>query len=318
MKKLLVCMVLAVVGVAAQAPARPKFDVASIREAPSLQQVMASHQMPHVGFTVDAGRVDIGFASLQDLICRAYDVKPYQVSGPDFLTTARFDITATFPQGAKADELPAMLQSLLADRFKLAMHRVSKTLPVYALSVGKDGAKLPPASADADAAAAAAQAKAAAAAGSQTVNTGEGGTATVTRSAGGQGATVNVSGGKNGPMQVQAGPDGMQLVADRMTMPALADMLTGLMDRPVVDATGLTGAYQVRLAVSRDDLMALARAAMAKLGMAMPPQAGGQASAPSGSSIRAGIAKLGLTLAARNAPVDTIMVDHVENTPTAN
>lgn len=278
---------------------------------------MASHQVPHTGTKIDAGRVDIGFASLQSLICTAYGVKPYQVSGPDYLSSERFDILATIPAGVSPDQVPAMLQTLLADRFHLSLHRTTRPLAVYALMVGPAGAKLTPAAADADAVAAAAQARAEAARGAQTISAGDG-KATVTRTAGGGGA-VNVTGGKNGLMQIQAGPDGLHLVADRLTMPALADLLTGLMGRPVLNQTGLTGAYQVSLAVSRDDLMAVARVQAAKLGMPLPPAAAATgAPAPSGHSILEAVAKLGLKLDARDAPVDTIMVDHIDKEPTAN
>lgn len=306
----------------AQAPpaASPTFAVASIRPAPSIQTVLASHQIPHTGTRIDAGRVDIGFASLRDLICAAYQVKPYQVSGPDFLTTERFDVLATIPPGVSPDEVPQMLQALLADRFHLVIRRDSKKLPVYALVVGATGVKMTPAVADTDTVAAAEQARQEAAKGSQTIAAGDGSKATVTPTAGGRGATVRVTGGKNGPMQMEAGPDGMHLVADRLTMPALADMLTGLMARPVLDETELTGAYQVRLAVSRDDLLAIARAQAAALGLPMPPQAAGDgsAAAPSGHSIVEAVAKLGLKLDARTAPVDLIVVDHIDKAPTTN
>ncbi len=315
------CLVFLAVAAWTQAPAAtPQFSAASIRPAPSIQQVLASHQTPHAGTKIDAGRVDIGFASLQDLICAAYQVKPYQVSGPDYLSE-RFDVLATIPPGVSQDEVPAMLQALLRDRFHLAVHHESKTLPVYALIVSKAGAKLTPAAADADAVAAAAQAKAVAAGGTQTISAGDGSKATVTRSADGGGASMSITGGKSGPMRMEMGADGLHLVADRMPLPALADMLTGLAGRPVLDQTGLTGAYQISLAVSRDDLMAMARVQAAKLGMPLPPPAAGgpvAAPAPSGHSIMQAVAKLGLELDAREAPVDTIVVDHADKTPTTN
>lgn len=324
MKRLRVPLFLLPLAIAAslwaqQAPA-PAFDVVSIKPAASMASMMAAHQAPHVGTKIDNAHVDIGFASLQELICTAYAVKPYQVTGPDFLTSARFDIAATLPAGADKDQVPQMLQTMLATRFGLTMHRVTKDLPVYALVVGKDGLKMQPAAPAADTPPPTPPPP-----GAMTLDTGNG-TATVSRGAGGR-ATVMFA-GPDGPMTMEVNPDGMHLVASSMTMKALADLLTPMLDRPVVDQTGLTGGYQLSLAVSQADLMAMARVAMARMGMTgamgmgmqggTPGAAMGTASDPSGSSIFASVQKLGLALDARKAPIDQIVIDHVEKTPTPN
>ena len=96
MKKLRCSLaVLAAIGLAAgsgaaQTPAAGlSFEVASIKPAPPMNpQAMMAGKM-HVGTKIDAARVDIGFASLADLIRTAYNVKPYQVIGPDWLKTER-------------------------------------------------------------------------------------------------------------------------------------------------------------------------------------------------------------------------------------
>lgn len=303
--------------VAQQAPAAVPlaFEVASIKPAPDIASVIASHQMPHVGTRLDAGRIDIGFASLQDLICTAYALKPYQVSGPDWLTSERFDILATLPQGATKDQVPQMLQTLLAQRFQLTFHRDFHDLPVYALIVGKDGSKLPPAPADADAP------PPTPAPGAQTIQTGNG-AVTVNSAKGADGATTTtITGGKTGRTQVTMVDGSMHLVASKVTLPNFADMLTPMLDRPVLDQTGLGGAYQISLAVSNEDLRAMARAAAMKMGMPLPPAlagASGEASSPSGSSIFASVQKLGLRLDPRNAPVQRLVVDHIEKQPSAN
>ena len=69
----------------------------------------------HVGMKVDAARVDIGYLSLADLIMTAYKVKAHQVVGPDWMRTDRFDILAKMPEGATKEQVPEMLQGLLAD-----------------------------------------------------------------------------------------------------------------------------------------------------------------------------------------------------------
>lgn len=307
---------------AQQAPAKIAFDVASIRQAPDIATVMASHQMPHVGTHIDGARVDIGFASLKDLICTAYDVKPYQVSAPDaiesWINAVRFDIVATLPEGATTDQVPQMLQSLLANRFHLVLHRDSHSEPVYALIVGEGGPKITPAAPEQPAPA---PAPAPDAKGGATFSTADGATATVAKPAADGSTTVTVSGGKTGPMQIAMGPDGLELHADRMTLAQFADTLSGLVGKPVLDMTGLAGPYQIHLAVSQDDLKALAIAALRKNGMPIPPQMQqqpGEATAPSGSSIFASVQKLGLKLDARNAPVGRVVIDSVDKAPTAN
>ena len=84
-----------------------------------------------------------------ELLIRAYRIKPYQVSGPESMRKQRFDIMAKTPEGASADRLPEMLQTLLADRLKLTIHRETKEQPIYALVVGKNGIKLEPSAPDA-------------------------------------------------------------------------------------------------------------------------------------------------------------------------
>ena len=62
------------------------------------------------------------FVSLKNLIERAYSIKSYQVFGPDWLESERFDVTAKLPEGATQADVPKMLQALLAERFKLTVH----------------------------------------------------------------------------------------------------------------------------------------------------------------------------------------------------
>jgi uncharacterized protein (TIGR03435 family) len=76
------------------------------------------------------------------LIYESYGVKDYQVSGPDWLGTEIYDITATLPPGVTRDDVQLMIQNLLAERFKLTLHRDTREMPVYALVAGKGGSKL--------------------------------------------------------------------------------------------------------------------------------------------------------------------------------
>jgi len=75
-------------------------------------------------------------------------VKSYQVSGPDWMSSARFDLSAKVPAGATKAQSNVMLQNLLADRFKLVLHHSTKESSIYALLVAKGGPKLPENKAD--------------------------------------------------------------------------------------------------------------------------------------------------------------------------
>jgi uncharacterized protein (TIGR03435 family) len=85
---------------------------------------------------------DFGGQSLMQLIGRAYRVEFFQVAGPGWLGAVRFDIVAKLPDGASPDQAPEMLQTMLEERFKLAVHREQREFSIYALIVGKDGLKL--------------------------------------------------------------------------------------------------------------------------------------------------------------------------------
>jgi uncharacterized protein (TIGR03435 family) len=134
--------------VRAQTPATPvlAFEVASIKPAGPLDPVAIQQGKMRIGMKVDGAICDIGSFSLRDLIRTAYEVKDYQIIGADFLGTAmsaqRFNIQATMPSGATEKQVPQMLQALLAERFKLVIHRETKEHSVYALVVAKGGPKL--------------------------------------------------------------------------------------------------------------------------------------------------------------------------------
>jgi uncharacterized protein (TIGR03435 family) len=121
----------------------PRFEVASIKPAPPLIPGMRSSGMP-LGVRIDKVQANFGGMSLAALISYAYGVKLAQISGPDWLATQRFDIVANLPDGASPQQVPEMVQALLAERFDLKLHRESKQFPVYALVAAKTGIKLRP------------------------------------------------------------------------------------------------------------------------------------------------------------------------------
>jgi len=89
-----------------------------------------------------ADRIDFRYVTLKYCLAFAYGLKEYQVSGPPFIGELRFDIVAKGPEGTRRDQLPAMMQSLLKERFKLESHPEKKEYNVYTLSIGKNGLKL--------------------------------------------------------------------------------------------------------------------------------------------------------------------------------
>src|SRR5215470_4774129 len=125
----------------------PTFEVASVKASSpfDVQKVMSGQQ--RIGIRMDAGRVAIDGLPLSDIINTAFRVKSYQVTAPSWLANGmsapRFDIHATLPAGATTEQVPEMLQALLAERFKLTYHREKREQPVFALMVAKGGPKLP-------------------------------------------------------------------------------------------------------------------------------------------------------------------------------
>jgi uncharacterized protein (TIGR03435 family) len=314
-RTILSLLVLFAIPAAAQTPAPLAFDVASIKPSEPITPAMVASGKIHVGMKVDGARVDIGNFPLMQLLCKAYDVKPYQVSGPAWLTTGqKFDIVATLPHGANKDQVPQMLQSLLADRFKLKTHSDTKESPVYALVIGKSGSKLkesaPPAAPEPSPDGA--EVKPGAATGSSSVSI----------KTTGNGAVVDDGDGTSQKMSMAPDNKSMHLEISHVSLEKLATALSPMVDRPIVDMTGLKGYYDVVLDVSMQDLMNAARAAGANVPANGP--GGGASGNPAdtasdpGGSIFTAISALGLKLEARKLPLTKIVVDSVEKMPTEN
>jgi uncharacterized protein (TIGR03435 family) len=317
---------------------KPAFEVASIRpSAPmdmsKLAVQMQAGKMPKFGAHVDGSRAEYDYMSVKDLIANAYGLKAYQVTGPAWMATERFDVVAKMPDGAQKEDAPAMLQALLEERFKMTAHRDKQDHPVLALVVGKDGPKLK------DAVAPATPAEpidpdAPPKPGEFTLQ-GPDGPIRVTRNSDG---TTTMHMGSKGTItqRVDMATQTMHMESSMVTMGGFADMLTNMMQmggggsQPVLDMTDLKGNYQVALDFSLADLMAMARERAREMGMTLPgaPAASSGASDnmpasgvtdPTGrSSVYASVEKLGLKLEPRKAPVEQVIVDKLEKTPTEN
>jgi uncharacterized protein (TIGR03435 family) len=123
----------------AQAPA-PAFDVASVRPAAPLDERGAKTR-PHRVHT-NPGNLVMRNIAMKEAIQWAYDVESYQVAGPTFLDDTRFDIVAKAADPATADQMRVMVQTLLANRFQLIVHRENKEMPGMALVLGKGNSKM--------------------------------------------------------------------------------------------------------------------------------------------------------------------------------
>lgn len=294
------------------------FEVASVKPAGPLDPMAIQSGKMRIGMKVDGAMVDIGSFALKDLIRTAYEVKDYQIQGPDWLNAGmgapRFNIQAKLPEGATEKQVPQMLQALLADRFKLVVHQETKDHSVYALVVAKGGPKLKDAEPDLPAPESPEEPKK-----GETV-VGQGSSQVRISGSMDNGKGMVVRGGPTGQMRMSMSDGKMHMSAAKMNMSTLAEMVTRFVDRPVVDMTELKGDYQATLDLSMDDLKAVARAAgmgaaMGGAGDAKPADA---ASDPSGSSIIMSLQQMGLKLEPRKAPLPMIVVDRLEKAPTEN
>jgi uncharacterized protein (TIGR03435 family) len=274
------------------------FEVASIK--PAAPQAMGRIQGSGRGGpgTSDPGRIWFTDMSLRVLIMRAYDVQSFQVSGPSWLDSQRFDVIAKVPDGATKGDARIMLQNLLADRFKLKLHKGSKVALIYELMVAKGGIKIKEAAQTAVAPA-----------------EGQGGPPPGPPLKGKDGFLRT----PHGQLGIQAMVNGrMRMQGDAVTMARLTDILGMALGRPVVDKTGLTRAYDVMLDFSAE------RMGLGPKGPG-PGEGGGDPaevsrdSNDSGPGILAALQEqLGLKLESRKGPVDLLVIDSVEKMPARN
>jgi uncharacterized protein (TIGR03435 family) len=132
-------------GALAQTAKLPSFDVASVKIA---APCCAPGQWRESKLLDD--RIDLRYVTMKYCVAAAYGVKEYQVSGPSWITEAHYDIVAKAAEGTRKEQIPAMLQTLLAERFQLEVRREKKEYDVFALILGKGGPKLKESPAETD------------------------------------------------------------------------------------------------------------------------------------------------------------------------
>ena len=294
------------------------FEVASVRPSapPDMAKMMAVLQAgkSSTSVRIDGTRATFVYMSLKQLVAYTYKMRSYEISGPEWMTTDRFDIQALLPDGATKDDVPAMLQSLLAERFKLAAHREMSEQPVLALLVAKSGPKLLLAAANAEVLDETAPLKP-----SESMQDTRDGRVLLRRNA--DGSSTYVGSWGNFTLKYDGGSRTMHMQSDSMGMKGFAMMINSLgggEGRQVVDQTGLAGSYQVAADFSLMDL----RSSLSSQGINLPTSSastGGEASDPEGyATVSQALAKLGLRLEKSRANVQRLVVDSVEKMPTEN
>jgi uncharacterized protein (TIGR03435 family) len=257
------------------------FEAASIKPAGQRGSV----RMQGGPGTSDPGRIRYSM-SLRYLVMAAYRLGSFQLSGPVWLDSKAFDLDATLPPGASRAQLRAMLQNLLVERFRLALHREQRVMPTYTLIVGKNGPQLKPSAEN---------------------------TAKATDDDFDPlppGPPNELETDSEGYPLVPA-REGSWLVALRngharmrqlnASMKDLAGLLSKQLGRPVTDATGLLGRYEFTLTW-----------------MAGAPGADGADGDAGPDLVTALQQQLGLKLEASKGAVEVLVIDHLEREPLGN
>jgi uncharacterized protein (TIGR03435 family) len=256
----------------------PQFEVASVKPAAPDQRGIFMRPGAN-------GGISLNNLPLKELMTIAWRIQAFQISGgPSWIESARWDISATANHKPKPDEMPLMIQSLLADRFQLKVHHETKELPIYALVLANKDGKLGP----------------------QLKESKEGSCAAFDPS-------KPPPPPEPGKLPV-IGCGGMFMGFDRLSATAVEiDQLTRILSRTlgrtVTDKTGLAGKFDIQLQYTPDQAQLQLMAPPGGLPPGMPaPQFD-----PNGPSIFTALQEqLGLKLESQKGPVDILVIDHVE------
>jgi len=269
-------------------PARPEFEVASIKPSPQQAPNQAA-----VGIHIDGAQFRSSFFALKDYLGVAYRVRTNQITAPDWASTDKFDIAAKIPAGVNTDQIPEMLQALLEDRFQLKAHRETKEFPVYALVPAKGGLKIAALPPDPDDAAP---------------------NRAFDVSASGSAAGVTINFGKGSSFSLGNNKFSIQ----KLTLAEFANSLSRFADRTVVDMTHAPGKYTFEVEMTPEDYRAMLIRSAINAGITLPPQALQLLEGQSGESLFMALQNIGLKVEARKAPLEVLIVDRATKAPTEN
>jgi uncharacterized protein (TIGR03435 family) len=261
----------------AQSAAAPRFDVASIKPA-------APAPLRHVVRPVPGG-LHVENASIRLLMQNAYGLQPFQIAGgPAWIDFASYDIEAKAEGSVNQRQVFLMLQSLLEDRFHLKVHRETKELPAYALTAAKSGLKLlPPKEGDC---------------------VGPNPDGLTSYSPGTRMAPPGLGPppvARCGSVSVALLPSGARMQGGKIPMPEFTRVLSMALGSPVIDRTGFTQLFDVRLDFQSDEITA-----------ALPPPPVPPDNPSNPSILIALQEQLGLKLEASKGPVEVLVVDRLE------
>ena len=288
--KLICTLVLAGLTLPAFAFAQEKveFEVASVKP---FTIAASGNDSVTLGARIDGAQARLVGLTMRDLLAMAYRVKIYQLNGPEWIPTERYDINGKIPAGVSPDKLPEMTQALLSERFGLKVHREKKEMPVYALLLGKPPLRLKDSVIDPNATPPAAI------------------TSTGTGSA--QGVSVNL--GNGGSFTFAGG----KFAATKVTAAQIAGALERFTDRPIMDLTELKGTYDFEFHLSPEESQTIMIRAAVAAGVQLPPQALRLLDG-AGDPLQNGAEQLGLKIESRKLPVEIIVIDQIQKTPTDN
>ena len=279
----------------------PAFEVASVKPSPvpgPNERVFFGPPRGGPG-TRDPGQITWTRAALRNMLMTAYDIQTFQLEGPGWLSTERYDIIAKVPEGATKEQVNIMWQNLLKERFGLTLHHESREFQVDELTVAKGGAKLTPTDLE---------------------STAEPFAPTPgplkldknwRQEMNGYGAIITIFPGANGTVTAHIHAKGLTVAELVLRMGPR---------RPVIDKAGLIGRYDVDLDYT-PDLTGLPPPPSPQGGAPPSPSTGapGEIASDPGSTMASALEKqLGLKLTASKAKLDVIIVDHAEKAPTAN
>jgi bla regulator protein blaR1 len=262
----------------AQTPPAPAFEVASVKPNKTGDgRVMLGLQ---------PGRFNATNVPLRMLLRQAFNVQDFQiVGGPDWLGSDRFDIIAKAPDGDfNADVMRPMLQSLLVERFKLGFHKETRDMPIYALMKARpDGRLGPNLSASSTDCAAGMRGR-----------------------RGGGPPPAPPQPGEKMDCGFMIGPGRMNVGG--MPMTNLAQALSPMVGRVVLDKTELAGNYDFQLTYSLEGIGSAFPGGGPPLVNGAPPQVD-----PNSPTIFTALQEqLGLKLDSQRGPVDVVVIDRAE------
>jgi uncharacterized protein (TIGR03435 family) len=293
MRLILVAAVACAIG-SAQAPTEQlTFEVASVRPA---NPNGMSTRMRGGPDTRDPERFTCEGCTLTNLLVKAFRIRRDLLSGPSWLSSERFDVTAVVPKGATREQFRLMLQNLLAERFKMRSHREGKEMEVYQLSVGKNGPKFRESSQDAK---------------PQASSPGPTSEVEPKFRFASDGYPVLPPGRSDASIAIG------NRIRFRMLSASLRDLVAMLeeqLDKPVIDGTELKGKYDFVLAWSADDIVSVTAAS----NKADDGSDVNVSDDPGPDLFNALQEQLGLKLEKTKAAVEILVIDHIEKVPSEN